>query len=556
MENTLQHMEEILSQNISGFHQYNLEDPAHLCYVSQSLCKMTGFTQEELLKDGEDFYASIVCPAHRAAYRGFLGRLKTEEQTLACEYTLLKKDGSALSVCDTITSRRMADGTMAGYSVLTDMAHISHGASDGASDKASDGASHEAANGAFFDEAMPCGFMKFTCEKQPRITYINERMRSLLRFPKAGKGEPDDLELCMHNIFLMIPMEERRVFSLYLNRAYAAGTPVTGEMTLLRRDGTRAYVFGWVTKCVNEQGAEEFQSVCIDVTERHQEQRAVQVRRYLKALTEAYDVIFEYDFSNHTVNCLYSSSPMPGWLEHIPMQMDDATEKWIVDSAVEEDQDKIRSFFDDFCQNKIYQAEDNPHYITYKVRITGHEPRLQQGIFLKMDQSVSLYCCRCISDARDMAHQGAADLDSPAVQIRTFGYFDVFVDEKPIAFRNKKSKELFALLVDRRGGYVTSEEAISFLWEDEPVSPVILARYRKVALRLKNILMEYGIADVVESVDGKRRIVTGNVRCDLYDYLSGGEEFAKLFKGSYLTNYSWGENTLAELTGDMLAGSE
>ncbi|MBQ8816338.1 MAG: hypothetical protein IJZ84_03545 [Lachnospiraceae bacterium] len=143
-------------------------------------------------------------------------------------------------------------------------------------------------------------------------------------------------------------------------------------------------------------------------------------------------------------------------------------------------------------------------------------------------------------------------LDDHAVYIRTFGYFDVFVGGKPIAFRNKKSKELFALLVDRRGGYVSSQEAISFLWEEEPVSPVTLARYRKVALRLKNILEEYGILDVIESVDGKRRIVTEKVQCDLYDYLSGREEFNQLFKGNYLTNYSWGENTLAELTGNIL----
>ena len=89
------------------------------------------------------------------------------------------------------------------------------------------------------------------------------------------------------------------------------------------------------------------------------------------------------------------------------------------------------------------------------------------------------------------------------------------------------------------------------MWEDEPVNPVTLARYRKVALRLKNILEEYGIPDAVESVDGKRRIVTERVECDLYDYLSGKEEYASLFKGSYLTNYSWGENTLAELSGNI-----
>ena len=90
------------------------------------------------------------------------------------------------------------------------------------------------------------------------------------------------------------------------------------------------------------------------------------------------------------------------------------------------------------------------------------------------------------------------------------------------------------------------------MWEDEPVSPVTLSRYRKVALRLKNTLEEYGIPEVMETVDGKRRIVTEKVQCDLYDYLSGNEEYAQLFKGSYLNNYSWGENTLAELMGDIV----
>ena len=141
-------------------------------------------------------------------------------------------------------------------------------------------------------------------------------------------------------------------------------------------------------------------------------------------------------------------------------------------------------------------------------------------------------------DARESHNTGAE------VRIRTFGYFDVFVGEQPIAFRNEKSKELFALLVDRRGGFVSSEE--------EPANSLTMARYRKVALRLKNILEEYGIGDIVESVNGKRRLIPERVRCDLYDYLSGQEEHSQLFKGSYLTNYSWGESTLAELTGEYL----
>lgn len=146
---------------------------------------------------------------------------------------------------------------------------------------------------------------------------------------------------------------------------------------------------------------------------------------------------------------------------------------------------------------------------------------------------VLLYEINCPEAAQDQS-----------VRVRTFGYFDVFVENRPIAFRNEKSKELLALLVDRQGGFVTSAEAIACLWEDEEVNSVTLARYRKVALRLKNLLEEYGISHIVETVDGKRRIVPELVCCDLFDYLKGNEQ---LFQGSYLLNYSWGEMTLSEL---------
>ena len=35
-------------------------------------------------------------------------------------------------------------------------------------------------------------------------------------------------------------------------------------------------------------------------------------------------------------------------------------------------------------------------------------------------------------------------------------------------------------------------------------------------------------------------------------YLSGKEEYSQLFKGSYLTNYSWSENTLGELMNNQM----
>lgn len=666
MKDILNNMNDILSLGISGFHQYVLTDPVHIGYASKNLCDMLGITEDELLSEIEDKYALMVHPADRETYSEFINNMKQKEQTLKAEYRLIKKSGEVIYVCDTVTVKKDSDGILSGYSVLTDITEIK---------KKND-------NLQFLNETIPCGFLKYTCEKQPKVTYINRQMMEFLRFPEAKEGELDYLELFKANIFLMIPMEERRRFSLYLNRVYSAGTPLAGEMTILRCDGTRAYMFGWVTKCVNEQGVEEFQSVCIDITERHQAKKANETRRYLKALTDVYDKIFEYDLGANTVKCLYSSnSPMFKWLENIPMQMEDATEKWISGTVVDEDRDRLRSFFKDFCQKKLYKPDARPPRITYRAQSSSGDIKTYGGIFLKIDNSVSLYCCRSVQDDKeadylrnenvslkenmhelvmrftdgvaafevkdgyvtplyasdnvceffgftkeewlplmkkstpikdfvarsDAAYEEIVELlkngeaeftyfdlkseterrikaicshkspsssspryimlynvedtgtekglslpENRTVSIRTFGYFDVFVGDKAVAFRNKKSKELFALLVDRRGGFVSSEEAISFLWEDELVNSVTLARYRKVALRLKNILEEYGISDVMETVDGKRRIVTEKVRCDLYDYLSGKEEFAQLFKGNYLTNYSWGENTLAELTGNIL----
>ena len=531
----------------------------------------------------------------------------------------------------------------------------------------------------FLNETVPCGFLRYTCEKQPRITYINPKMIEILRFPKTGDGDIDYLEMYKSNIFLMIPMEERRRFSKYLNRVYSAEAPIAGDMTLLRCDGTRARVFGWVTKCVNEQGAEEFQSVCMDITESFKARKAKENKRYLKALTDVYDKIFEFNTDADTVKCLHcEDASYFKRFENVAMQVEDALEKWLIDSVSKEQQESVRRFFTDYSQKRIQEADRKPPQITYNARSTDGSIKQYTGMFIKVDDAVSFYCCREVKEnaasaalkeeneqlkekMRDLVTRfsdgiaafeispegmvkplyatenvyeffgytkeewlplterftpiesfvayseaayesfeqlmrtGEAEFtyfdyqteterkikaicsekepdarvsryvmlypveggsedgkqtlpENRTVSIRTFGYFDVFVGDTPIAFRNKKSKELLALLVDRKGGYITSEEAISFLWEDEPASPLTLSRYRKVALRLKGTLEEYGIAGIIETVDGKRRIVTDKVECDLYNYLSGNPKYSQLFKGSYLTNYSWGEMTLGELT--------
>ena len=144
--------------------------------------------------------------------------------------------------------------------------------------------------------------------------------------------------------------------------------------------------------------------------------------------------------------------------------------------------------------------------------------------------------------------QGEENIATPAnshIFIGTFGFFDIYVDGQAILFTHAKSKELLALFVDRRGGYLTAREAITYLWENEPVSKTTLSRCRKVAMRMNETLRKYGIEDIVKAQRGVRCLDISKVHCDLYDYLSGRSP--RLYRGTYMLNYSWAEYTIAEL---------
>ena len=697
MSNTTEHLNHtpdhhVLDHYVTGYHQYVLEKPVHVCFASRNLCEMTGCSADELAHTKKDLYASRVHPGDRKKYRAFLARAAEEEGTFFLEYRLVTKDNRVLLVRDSFTSKKADDGTMTGYSVLSDISDLSVKLEDQR----------------FLTEIIPFGLLRYTCEKQPRVTYVNQNMLDLLHFSQNDSGEVDYLELYKSNVFLMIPMEERHRFSRYLDRVYKSDRPLAGEMKLLCFDGARVNVFGWVAHSRNDQGEEEFLCVCMDISERQEAVKAAAENRYLKTLTDVYDKIFEFDIDSNTVKCLAceESSMFNKYLD-LSMQIGTACEKWIVSSVISEERDKVRTFFDRFVHRNLGGDYGNPPQITYHAMSSDGTIRHYSGTFVKAAEASSYYyCCSDIADPdeaeilrtendqlkRNMQHlirdfvdgvaafevtedehirplftsdnvcdffgfsreewidmikdpvpirqmiaysgvsyedfqalmekgvydftyydskagqerrirancssaeagshaarfimlywgdgSEAADENGPAgsvspasadnsavgpvgspdatgatalpVRIRTFGHFDVFVGNRPIAFRNKKSEELFALLVDRRGGFITSEEAIGYLWADESANSLTLARYRKAALRLKNTLEEYGIADIIETVDGKRRIIPEKVSCDLFDYLSGEKQYAQLFRGSYMSNYSWAEITLGQLQGELM----
>lgn len=133
------------------------------------------------------------------------------------------------------------------------------------------------------------------------------------------------------------------------------------------------------------------------------------------------------------------------------------------------------------------------------------------------------------------------------VFIRTFGRFEVFVDNRPVEFKSSKAKELLALLVDRKGGIVTTEEILTYLWEDRPDDDSGRSLCRKVIQRLHNNLKQYGIEDILVRHSRGRSLDLSKVTCDYYSYMDREEEKQSVFTGEYMTNYSWAEGTLGKL---------
>ncbi len=126
------------------------------------------------------------------------------------------------------------------------------------------------------------------------------------------------------------------------------------------------------------------------------------------------------------------------------------------------------------------------------------------------------------------------------ITIKSFGDFNIFIDGEPMCFTGKKTKELLALLVDKCGGYVSLETAVTSIWPDSP--PGNGKRlYRDSVYKLRRDLSKYSL-DIVEFGWGKLRLVNSEkIQCDYWDYL---KNYTPFYCGTYMSpSYEWAIET-------------
>ena len=128
--------------------------------------------------------------------------------------------------------------------------------------------------------------------------------------------------------------------------------------------------------------------------------------------------------------------------------------------------------------------------------------------------------------------------------VKCFGNFEVYAKNETLIFKRLKTKELFALLVDRNGAGMTAKQICAILFPDDTDDNKNSAYLRQLVLDLKNTLKAVGAEGVLRHETPCYRIDTNLIKCDYISYLQSGKPE---FFGEYMTQYSWAEETCSML---------
>ena len=137
------------------------------------------------------------------------------------------------------------------------------------------------------------------------------------------------------------------------------------------------------------------------------------------------------------------------------------------------------------------------------------------------------------------------------IRILTFGNFDVFVDNVPLKFERKQSKEILAYLVDKRGTSATYPELAAILWEDEEYDRTKQKNLQVYIASLVKTLHSVEVRDLILKNRQGILLNTRIVDCDYYRFLEGDVRAINSFTGQYMSTYSWAEFTVGYLENQL-----
>ena len=130
------------------------------------------------------------------------------------------------------------------------------------------------------------------------------------------------------------------------------------------------------------------------------------------------------------------------------------------------------------------------------------------------------------------------------LEVKCFGNFEVYAKGERVTFKRSRTKELFAFLVDRKGAGMTAKQICAVLFPDDIDDNKNATYLRQLVLDLKTTLKSVGAEEVFCHETPCYRIDTNLLKCDYISHLESGKPE---FRGEYMTQFSWAEDTCAML---------
>lgn len=130
-------------------------------------------------------------------------------------------------------------------------------------------------------------------------------------------------------------------------------------------------------------------------------------------------------------------------------------------------------------------------------------------------------------------------LDMKGFHVKCFGEFGVFYDGESINFARSKTMELFAYLINLRGGIANTVELCEVLWPDEIITDVHKSYLRNLVSDLRKTLKQYKVGDAFRKDFNTFGICPSKISCDYYSYLDGDVWAINAYKGEYMRQYPW-----------------
>lgn len=136
------------------------------------------------------------------------------------------------------------------------------------------------------------------------------------------------------------------------------------------------------------------------------------------------------------------------------------------------------------------------------------------------------------------------------IYVQTFGRFMVLRNGNPIPLTGKP-KEILALVVTRRGKEISNEEIYCTIWEDRPYGNVEMTVYYNALRKLKQILKEENLDNLLISTKRGLFVNTSLFDCDYYAWKDKNMSKRDQFEGEFMSEYSWGVYIQSNILNDM-----